>query len=337
MKGDVRQDPTLFGRSTELYLLVRNLQSGRHTLLVGPKGIGKTRLMVEASAILTGKVKRIEFTSAIMSRITGQLGIRVRPDQYKVLYIMRSSPLGDCLKEMAELLFLNQDLPPDLTGDPPAHWPAVKRRFVAAGSVRQQDIICSSLTAASRPYLIFFDSLDRIAPIHQVFLEKLLTIAVICAAIVQVKPAFHFRKIWASFSRIDLEPLPEKECAELIDYYLRNYPVGVIDRALYRREILKSAHGNPFLIKSLIWHGSREKHLGTEEIRKLRRLEEGDLFNMGPIYIFAASILTLSKIFSLGTGNREFYIYFSALGFLVYLTFRVFRTFFLFRPQKYTR
>ena len=33
--------------------------------------------------------------------------------------------------------------------------------------------------------------------------------------------------------------------------------------------------------------------------------------------------------------NREFYIYFSALGFLMYLTFRVFRNFFLFRPQRY--
>jgi hypothetical protein len=32
--------------------------------------------------------------------------------------------------------------------------------------------------------------------------------------------------------------------------------------------------------------------------------------------------------------NSEFYVYFSALGFLVYLTFRVFRSFFLFRSQR---
>jgi hypothetical protein len=45
-------------------------------------------------------------------------------------------------------------------------------------------------------------------------------------------------------------------------------------------------------------------------------------------------MFTLFKIFSLGTNNPEFYIYFSALGFLVYLTFRIFRTFFLFRPHR---
>ena len=77
-------------------------------------------------------------------------------------------------------------------------------------------------------------------------------------------------------------------------------------------------------------------HFGLQGIRGVRQVEEGELFNMGPVYILAAGALTLSKIFSFGTDNREFYIYFSSLGFLVYLLFRVFRTFFLFRPRRQT-
>ena len=114
-----------------------------------------------------------------------------------------------------------------------------------------------------------------------------------------------------------------------------SYPLRVIDRDLYRQEILKAASGNPFHIKNMLWHGSRERHLSEDDIRKLRRIEEGPYFNMGPIYIFCGAGFTMFKIFSIGTDNREFYIYFSALGFLVYLTFRVFRNFFLFRPQKH--
>jgi hypothetical protein len=72
-------------------------------------------------------------------------------------------------------------------------------------------------------------------------------------------------------------------------------------------------------------------------VRELGRVEEGEYFNMGPVYIYGASVFTLFKIFSIGLDNTDFYIYFSALGFLVYLTFRVFRNFFLFRPQKYGR
>lgn len=69
-------------------------------------------------------------------------------------------------------------------------------------------------------------------------------------------------------------------------------------------------------------------------MRELQQVEEGELMNMGPAYIFLASVFPLFKIFSIGTDNSEFYVYFSAMGFLVYLTFRVFRTFFLFRPQR---
>jgi hypothetical protein len=67
-------------------------------------------------------------------------------------------------------------------------------------------------------------------------------------------------------------------------------------------------------------------------------LAQGDgarYFNMGPIYIFGFAMFTLIRIFSIGLDNTEFYIYFSALGFIAYLIFRVFRAFFLFRPQKF--
>ena len=99
------------------------------------------------------------------------------------------------------------------------------------------------------------------------------------------------------------------------------YNLRIIDRELYRREILKSSNGNPFHVKNMLWHGSREKYIDTEEIHKLRRIDEGHYFNMGPIYIFGVAMVTLFKIFSIGTDNREFYIYFSSLGFIAYLTF----------------
>jgi hypothetical protein len=84
----------------------------------------------------------------------------------------------------------------------------------------------------------------------------------------------------------------------------------------------------------MLIQGVKEGGIGGEEIGRLRRFEEGEYFNMGPLYIFGAGIFTLLKIFSIGMDNREFYIYFSALGFFMYMTFRVFRNFFLFRPQR---
>lgn len=335
MNPDLRNDTTFFGRTDELYQLVKNLQRGRHTLVLGPKGIGKSRLMMEAKAILEGRTKRIDFSANVIAQLTGQLGVRIRPDQYKILYIEHSAPLGDCLNEMCEKLYRNRDLKVEPPVEPAADWPTVKKQLRGLGNMKLQDLVLDSLSRSSKPYLLFFDSLDRISPSHQQFIERLFAVSVVCAAIVQIKEAYHFRKIWSSFNQIELAPLPETICSQLIYHFVENYPIHVIDVELYKREILKSANGNPFHIKNMIWHGSREKYVSTEEIRKLRQTEHGEYFNMGPIYIFGVSIFTLFKIFSLGTTNREFYIYFSALGFMAYLVFRVFRAFFLFRPQKY--
>ena len=333
---DLRQDQFFLGRTAELFQLVRNLQLGRHTLVVGPKGIGKSRLMLEARDILLGKTRRIEFAPSVISRLKRQLWNKPNPHQYKVLFVYHSSPLGDFLKELCKNLLENGDLRIDPNTVQTGDWQVVKKMLTGLGLVGQQQVVFQSLSAAT-PYLIFIDSLDRITPTHHAFIEKLLAHSVLCAAVVQMKEAFHFKKIWSSFNRIDLEPLDDQTSAQLIRHYLDGYSIRVLDRELYTREILKAANGNPFQIQNMLWHGSRERRVDAEEMRKLRRVDEGDYFNMGPVYIFGASIFTLFKIFSLGTDNREFYIYFSALGFLVYLAFRVFRSFFLFRPQKYTR
>jgi hypothetical protein len=331
---DLRQDTTFFGRTEELYQLVKNLQRGRHTLIVGDKGIGKTRLMLEAKWILSGRTKRIDFSANIITQIRGQLGVRINPNQYKILFIDHSSPLGDCLKEIAEKLFYNGDLHIEINEER-VDWQIVKKHLTGFGSIKLQSVIFEGISQSQIPYLIFFDNLDRVSPTQQKFLESLLNIAVICTAVVQIKENFLFKRIWASFSRIVLEPLPESVCVQLINYFFQTYPLHVIDPELYRREILKASNGNPFHIKNMLWHGSREKYIDSDEIRKLRQVDEGHYFNMGPIYIFSVAIFTLFKIFSIGMDNKEFYIYFSALGFLAYMVFRVFRSFFLFRPQKY--
>ncbi len=331
---DLRHDLIFMGRKEELFQVTSNLQKGRHTLLVGDKGIGKTRLMQEARWILSGRTSRIELAGSVVARMHGKLSKGKPVSQYKIVYIEHPSPLSECLKELAEQLYYNGDLNVE-TGEERKDWPIVRKRLTGLGSSKLQGLIFEGLTRSAKPYLIFFDNLDRVSPSQHAFLETVLNLAVVCTAVVEIKEHYVYKRIWSSFVRIDLEPLPEPLCYKLVDYFMNNYPIQVIDKELFRMEILKAANGNPFFIKTMLWHGSRENHVNIEEIRSLRRIQQGHYFNMGPVYIFSASIFTIFKIFSLGTDNKEFYIYFSALGVIIYITFRVFRAFFLFRPQKY--
>ncbi|HXX63990.1 MAG TPA: AAA family ATPase [Bacteroidota bacterium] len=329
--SDIRYDQSFFGREEELFRLLNNLTCGRHTLITGPKGVGKSRLMLEAKKILSGRARRIEIASQVQP-------VRSPPESvpgrsFAILTVDHFSPLGECLKEIAEQLHGAGDLGVD-AADERGDFAALRKQMAGLGNAGLQAAILEGVMRSEKPYLIFFDSLDRISPVYQPFLESLLALTVVCASVVQIKDVFVYRRIWASFEKISLDALPEPDCSRLIDHILVNYPVRVSDQELYRRELLKASDGNPFYIKNLMWHGKQQGNLTEDEIRALRRAEEGPFFNMGPLYIFTAGALTLFKIFSFGTDNREFYIYFSALGFLIYLTFRIFRNFFLFRPQK---
>ncbi len=332
--GDLRHDKAFFGREEELYQLVKNLQRGRHTLIVGEKGIGKTRIMEEARRVLSGRAKRIDLSAAVMTHSRGKPGIRISRDQYRTLLIEHPSPLADCLKETAEQLHDNGDLPLEADGER-TDWVAVKQRLAGLGSIKLQELIFEGLARSDKPYLVFIDNLDRISPSQQSFIETLLNVAVICTTAVQMKESVFFRRIWASFTKIYLAEMSAELSSQLIGYYSEHYPLHVIDGELYRNEILKSSNGNPFHMKNLLWHGSREKFIDTQEIRTLRQADVGEYFNMGPMYIFGVAMFTMFKIFSIGADNREFYIYFSALGFVAYLVFRVFRAFFIFRPQRH--
>jgi energy-coupling factor transporter ATP-binding protein EcfA2 len=334
---DPRSDPVFLGRDEELRQVVSALRRGKHVLLTGEKGIGKSALMREALTSFAGISAPAggQVAQAAAGVSEARAGAVARPGPSIV--IQHASPLADCLKEIALQLWIAGALalPPALKVE--ADWEKVKKWFVQQGAAGRQDLICESLMSARPSRLVCFDSLDRITTTHQPFLERVLMSAVVCAAVVRPRETYHFKKIWSSFTCVELKPLPPDTARDLARRLIEGHQVKVTDPGLYEREVVKSSNGNPFHLRNLVWQGSCESSLGVDEIRSLRRIQEGEYFNMGPVYIFGASIFTLFKIFSLGMDNREFYIYFSALGFLVYLTFRVFRNFFLFRPQRGNR
>jgi len=211
---------------------------------------------------------------------------------------------------------------------------SLRKRLAGLGSARQQEMIVESLRAAGSSYLIFFDTLDRITPLHLALLEGIISASVVCAAVAEVKEGIHFRRLWGAFSRVDLEPLDADHAWQLVNHSIERYGVRALDRELYVREVMKSAAGHPAVIQSIVWQGSRELQVGREEVGRLRRYEQGEYFNLGPLYIFLAGALTLYKILSAGAESRESYIFFSALAFVVFFVFRVFRSFFLFRPRR---
>jgi hypothetical protein len=302
---DPRNDPLFLGREQELRQIIENIHSGTHTLIVGEKGIGKSALIAQALAVFLGRVRKIDLSMRLDSLEARRLR-RKRLAGVTMFLIENASPLGDCLREIAEQIWRHQFLPMPDHLKSESDWIPVRRWFTGLGRVGQQDVIWGSLRRQSAPILIVFDSLDRVTPAHQQFLEPLFSMATIVAASSRLNEAFHFKKVWSSFSRIDLQPLPKEIALELVNSLIDNHRIRPSDRELFVREVLKSSAGNPFHIRNIVWHSSRQRTLDEAEIRSYRRIEEGAYFNMGPIYIFGASIFTLYKILSIGMDSNFF-------------------------------
>lgn len=337
---DLREDTYFIGRSSELIKVVKNLQNGIHTLLTGDKGVGKSRLLIESVHVLNGCISHIQFG------LHGQTGsklntkVMINPDKYHVLYVRYFTPLSIALKltikELFDkrLLIINDDSP-DYDS---VSWPEFERKSLRmnGGNLGLQNIIQNSVKTATKKMIFIFDNLDRITPAHQVFLEMMLSIATIGASTVILRDDVHLKKVWSSFDKIELKPLSVAESGYLVNYFLDNYPVKAIDKELLRNQVLKSASGNPFHIKNYLWQGSCNKYVRDEDVRSIREIDANRYLNLGPVYVFILISFTMIKIFSTGISAKESYIYFTGIGFITYVIFRVFRNFFLFKPQKQT-
>ena len=305
---DLRQDPYFVGRSTELKQIINNLLQNRHTLITGDRGIGKTRLMQEVISLLTGAIHRIDIPAAQLS-----------PGKYVTIYIDSPAPLSKFMKNLASGLMRLEQLK-------------------AVNAFKENELpqaIIKAISTSGRKHILFIDNLDTVTPSHRVFLERLLEVSVICGASQSIKQQPILKKIFDSFTPVPVHPLSTDDAARLIDYYVEQYKIKTLDRHLFRNQISKASQGNPFQMKTLLHAAATKGFLGITDIRELvYSANDRDYFNMGPLYALGLAIFSLSKILSVGASNKEFYILMSSLGFLAYLVFRIFRSFFTLKPRK---
>ncbi|MCL4540145.1 MAG: hypothetical protein M1378_11220, partial [Bacteroidetes bacterium] len=188
----------------------------------------------------------------------------------------------------------------------------------------------------TKNYRFFIDNLDSITPGLIDFLTELLKATTVIATATQLRNEQKLKPLYASFDKIELEELENNISRDmithLIDKYVEHSPDS--ERAFLINEVARSSKGNPNLIKSMITQVHAEKFVTDSDIKDLRKHEDFEFINLGPVFAFFLGLITVIKILQIGLQNREAYILLSIFSFLAYLTIRIFRYFFLFRPQR---
>ena len=327
-------DTKFFGRKEELKKIIINALLGKNTLIIGKKGIGKSALLEQAISIITGATHRIDISPTALAEEFKDIRLSQRlksawKKEIKIIKADLTKPKANLFTDIIQTLYQNNDIENtdeviDITPD---------GTITIKAKIAPQVIIKS---IKNKNYIFFIDDLDLATQQTIEFIFDLLQSSTVIATTTELKNEKKLKALYSMFEKIELKELDTESSRKLTDYLIQTYipELEPEKRELLRNEVLRTSRGNPTLIKSMLSHATAQKHLKEEDIKKLRALEEAEFINLGPFFAFLIGSITIIKILQIGLENRETYILLSIFSFLAYLTIRVFRYFFLFRPQR---
>jgi energy-coupling factor transporter ATP-binding protein EcfA2 len=323
-----------FGRENELKKIIFNALVGKNTLIIGKKGIGKTSLLEQAINIITGTTHKIEFSPTVLEKQFNDVRISQRLRQawerkIKTLKIDLTKTKSTLFTEIIQTLYSNRDLE-----DPENAVEITPDGSISIKTKTAQSVIIKSIK--DKDYILFIDDLDLASAQLAEFILDLAQASTIIATTSELKNDKRLKHIYAMFEKINLEELPKETAIKLINYLINKHLSHLKGdkREFLRNEVLHISKGNPNLIKATLSQAIAKKHIQDDDIRELRKQEEREYLNLGPFFAFLIGSITIVKILQIGLENRETYILLSIFSFLAYLILRIFRYFFLFRPQR---
>ena len=273
----------MIGRETERARLLANVARGRHTLLVGKIGAGKTHLLRAVAAELP-----------------------------EAVYVPHVQPLRLCLLGLGESLHARGQLV-RADGAAPEAWPECAR-LLGRVTVRELTaIVVASLRA--RPTVLILDQLEAATPAMAPVLEACLDAAVVLGATRDCRPGL--QKLWWAFERLDLPPLAREEAKALL--WTSVDRARIPDVALFEATVLEQAGGNPHAIVEMARQVAGEGPVALEAIRALQHGAGLRYLDLTPVLLLIAAGLIATRFVALGLGDRDLYILAGTLGALFFV------------------
>jgi hypothetical protein len=269
----------VIGRETERARLLENVARGRHTLVVGPIGAGKTHVLREVAEALP-----------------------------QAVYVPHVQPLRLCLLGLAERLHARGQLVLTDGTAAPGTWPECAR-LLGRVTVRELTaVVVASLRA--RPTVLVLDSLEAATPAMAPILEACLEATVVLGATRDCRPGL--QKLWWTFERLDLLPLTREEAKALLWSVVdRN---RIPDPALFEATVLQQAAGNPHAIVEMARQVPADGPVDTQTIRALQHGAGFRYLDLTPGLLLVAAGLVAARFVALGLDNRDLYILAGTLG-----------------------
>ena len=339
----VLTDPIRLGHGHVLAELVDRAVLGRHTLIIGDEGVGKTRLLEDLAAVVAGRRVLLDGAAQRIARRKYVQMPQGEHEAFTLVYVAEAAPHGRLVDQLAQAfhelgVLALPGVPADLRAGACAEyeWLEVKK-ILRTVDERQQAVIESlhDLAGGGRAprLLLVIDALDRASATQGLFLREVQRRATIIGAIRQLPQSRSLRTFFATFGQIRVRPLGDAHTAALFEYFLSRYGVACADPRHYRREVLRRAEGNPAILRAMMHDGAQSQVVTEQDVRDLQARDDAPFFNLGLIYVFFLIGAGALRVLMVGVRNTDLYVVLTLVTVLGYLIFRVFRVFFMFQPK----
>ena len=335
-------DPLLVGRGTLLADVCRRLEAGRHVLLVGEAGVGKSRLLRQVETIAGGVPFALAPDEAIKARCA-----RAALAGLTVLHVPEAGPQGRLVDTLGQgFLALGLLALPDVPADYRAaacseyDWKEVKKMLPTVAD--REAALLESLAAlpaalAGGRLLVLVDTLERATATTARLLTTLQAHVTVCGAVRSVPQAGALRQFFLTFGHVHVEGLSPEASADLVGHLVLRYRVEAAAPAHLTREVLRRGEGNPAALRAMLHDAAAGQMVSAQDVRDLQARDSVPFFNMGLVYVFALVGASLVRVLMIGMRSTDLYVVLTLFTVLGFLVLRVFRPFFAWQPTPESR
>ena len=281
----------LIGREALVEQIAREARKGRHLLLTGPVGIGK-------SAVLEAAIERLLLRQ---NRIVIHVGEHQAKGQF--LELARGLLESGLLKPSV----LELDAGLDAVDPAAIEWVRIKRQ-VNRLSIRD---LCAAIVPALHEQrgqvLIAVDDLTQVTPTLVAFWLAVCDAAQIIACASARKP--NVAKLWWKLVEIEIPPLSPDSARTIAQTYLQQTGALVEAPALLIAHVVQQANGNPQALADLLADAGKERRVDKRRIREMKHAAGVRYLDFTPVMIVALASVVGARYLAMGTGDTELYIF----------------------------
>jgi|GEM_PF-466053 len=328
----------LIGRDTLVEKALQEVRKGRHVLLTGKVGVGK-------SAVLEAVLERLERrrgerapVEAEADALPGDADARDERERdghartrrtRTVIHIADHQPKAQFVDIARRLLAvgllepLALELPEPYRDLPPEQieWAKIRRNV---NRLSMRDLTAAIIPALHDHHgqvLIAVDDLTNLTPTLVAFWLAVFEAAQVIGCARAKKP--NLAKLWWKMTEIEVPPLSPDATRELVQTYITKQGLLIESPGLFIGHVVKQSGGNAQAIADMLDDSSKERLVDKRKIREMKHAAGVRYLDFTPVMIVALASVVGARYLAIGTGDTELYIFAGMLAAVV-ISVRVF-------------